>query len=230
MCVLMYVNDVALVFQGYRRETTGGKISEPDEEDEGRWAEGEEGGGRPRPDEHTGRQGGGKERKPFFYWQGPGGWDGPGAASASEWTSKERARYRDIVVGGGVDTDADADADLADGAGASGGAGGNGRGGGGGEDNIISIPSFREFIDGIEGHLHDAPPALRPVSSLCGQQSSPFDSIIPFERLQVRRVCVCVYVCVGHPLRSGRQSIPLRAYLSAHKPRSPVRKNRDSPR
>ncbi|CAN0169613.1 unnamed protein product [Ectocarpus fasciculatus] len=73
-----------------------------------------------------------------FFWQGPGGWDGPGAAGED----------------------------------------------GGGDGDGVSIPSFAEVVEALKADVWAGPVAFRPVASLCGQRNSPFDSVIPFERLQ----------------------------------------------
>lgn len=69
------------------------------------------------------------------------------------------------------------------------------KGGGGGEDGsrsrrlqdstVPAVPTFEELIHMLEDNSLTAPSALRPAASLCGMQFSPFDTIIPFETLQV---------------------------------------------
>ena len=54
------------------------------------------------------------------------------------------------------------------------------------QDSTVPVaPTFEELLDILEEHLMAAPSALRPVASLCGMELSPFDTIIPFETLQV---------------------------------------------
>lgn len=48
------------------------------------------------------------------------------------------------------------------------------------------IPSFMELINALEKNMSSAPSVFRPVASLCGIQHSLFDTIIPFETLEVR--------------------------------------------
>ncbi|CAM9555173.1 unnamed protein product [Ectocarpus sp. 12 AP-2014] len=50
--------------------------------------------------------------------------------------------------------------------------------------DAVRIPTFGEVLEALKTDVWSAPVAFRPVSSLCGQRSSPFDSVIPFERLQ----------------------------------------------
>lgn len=52
------------------------------------------------------------------------------------------------------------------------------------------IPTFKELLDVLDVHLWKAPLAFRPVSGQCGMGLSSFDTIIPFETLQV---CNIVY-------------------------------------
>lgn len=49
----------------------------------------------------------------------------------------------------------------------------------------VVIPTFEEVVDGLMTKMAHASPKFRPVSSLCGMRYSPFDTIIPFESLQV---------------------------------------------
>lgn len=100
------------------------------------------------------------------FWEGPGGWNGPVAVAAE----------RNAGVGGS-------------GEGVGGGTGANGDGSGGDGGVEIGIPTFSEVLDALKGGIWNAPTAFRPAVSLCGQSNSPFDSIIPFERLQV--ICCC---------------------------------------
>ncbi|CAB1117046.1 unnamed protein product [Ectocarpus sp. CCAP 1310/34] len=50
--------------------------------------------------------------------------------------------------------------------------------------DAVRIPTLVEVLEALKTDVWSAPVAFRPVSSLCGQRSSPFDSVIPFERLQ----------------------------------------------
>lgn len=50
---------------------------------------------------------------------------------------------------------------------------------------VVHIPTFAEVVDALTDDPWKAPAAFRPLASLCGQQNSPFDSVIPFERLEV---------------------------------------------
>ncbi|CAM9342695.1 unnamed protein product, partial [Ectocarpus sp. 13 AM-2016] len=96
----------------------------------------------------------GAERR--FFWQGSGGWDGTGAAG-------EDGGDRSAVGGGG---------------------GGGGDGGGDGDGDDIGVPTFVEVVETLKADVWGGPVAFRPAVSLCGQRNSPFDSVIPFERLQ----------------------------------------------
>lgn len=51
--------------------------------------------------------------------------------------------------------------------------------------DAIHIPTLSEVLDALKDEPWKAPTAFRSAASLCGQLDSPFDSIIPFERLQV---------------------------------------------
>lgn len=46
-------------------------------------------------------------------------------------------------------------------------------------------PGFVQFINVFETNNSDAPVALQPIARMCGMGLSHFDSIIPFEILQV---------------------------------------------
>lgn len=59
-----------------------------------------------------------------------------------------------------------------------------GREGGG---HHVVVPTLEEVVNALETSLSKPPVAFRPMSSLCGMQQSPFDTIIPFETLQVHR-------------------------------------------
>ena len=48
------------------------------------------------------------------------------------------------------------------------------------------VPTFSDLVEGLEASMASAPTAFRPISTLCGMMMSPFDSVIPFENLQVR--------------------------------------------
>lgn len=52
-------------------------------------------------------------------------------------------------------------------------------------DGAVHIPTFAEVVDALKVNPWKAPAAFRPLVTLCGHQHSPFDSVIPFERLQV---------------------------------------------
>lgn len=45
--------------------------------------------------------------------------------------------------------------------------------------------TFTGLISALEKNMSYAPPAFRPISSLCGIQHTSFETIIPFETLQV---------------------------------------------
>lgn len=47
------------------------------------------------------------------------------------------------------------------------------------------VPTFYELVDLLAADIWAAPSAFRPAASLCGMWQSPFDTIIPFESLQV---------------------------------------------
>ena len=48
-----------------------------------------------------------------------------------------------------------------------------------------TVPTFEELLNLLEGRPWAASSAFRPAASLCGMRLSPFDTIIPFETLQV---------------------------------------------
>jgi len=48
------------------------------------------------------------------------------------------------------------------------------------------VPTFKELVEALRVDVYATPAAFRPTSSLCGQNFTQFDAIIPFERLQVR--------------------------------------------
>ena len=64
--------------------------------------------------------------------------------------------------------------------------------GAGSESNAVAeivrpfIPTLPDLLEALEASMDSAPTAFRPISGLCGMQSSSFDSVIPFETLQVR--------------------------------------------
>lgn len=71
-----------------------------------------------------------------------------------------------------------------------GGEGGELRGNGNGprglqDEQVPTVPTFGELLDLLTAHVWAAPSAFRPAASLCGMWQSPFDTIIPFETLQV---------------------------------------------
>lgn len=49
------------------------------------------------------------------------------------------------------------------------------------------IPTFAELVDSLVQNLSGAPSAFQPVSTMCGLSYSTFDSIVPFETLQVQQ-------------------------------------------
>lgn len=49
----------------------------------------------------------------------------------------------------------------------------------------LAIPGFVQFINALDTNISDAPVAFRPIARMCGMGLSHFDSIIPFETLQV---------------------------------------------
>eukprot|EP00903_Cladosiphon_okamuranus_P010490 g9922.t1 len=51
-------------------------------------------------------------------------------------------------------------------------------------DGVVFFPTFAEVVEALKDKPWKAPAAFRPIVSLCGMRNSPFDSIIPFERLQ----------------------------------------------
>lgn len=55
----------------------------------------------------------------------------------------------------------------------------------GGDADVV--PTFEQLVDALKIGLSKAPVAFRPMSRLCGMKQSPFDTIVPFETLQVRR-------------------------------------------
>lgn len=62
------------------------------------------------------------------------------------------------------------------------------------------LPTFLDLVEALENSMPIAPPAFRPISSLCGMRHSPFDSVIPFETLQVRRNSSICTVAAWSPL------------------------------
>ena len=50
---------------------------------------------------------------------------------------------------------------------------------------VPTVPTFEELLDLLVAYLWAVPSAFRPAASLCGTWKSPFDTIIPFETLQV---------------------------------------------
>lgn len=53
------------------------------------------------------------------------------------------------------------------------------------DEAVPTVPTFEELLYMLEDRLFTAPSAFRPAASLCGMGLSPFDTIIPFETLQV---------------------------------------------
>lgn len=47
------------------------------------------------------------------------------------------------------------------------------------------LPPFSEVVDNLPTSKFNTFPAFRPLFNLCGLRYSPFDAVIPFERLQV---------------------------------------------
>lgn len=50
----------------------------------------------------------------------------------------------------------------------------------------ITIPSIAEVLEALEANNPNTPQAFRPMSTMCGMSKSPFDTIVPFETLQVK--------------------------------------------
>lgn len=59
------------------------------------------------------------------------------------------------------------------------------------------IPTFEELVDALETSFPKLPAAFRPMSTLCGMRPSSFDTIVPFETLQVQYECVGMHVIGG---------------------------------
>lgn len=58
------------------------------------------------------------------------------------------------------------------------------------------IPTFEELVDALDTSVSKPPAAFRPMSTLCGMKASSFDTIVPFETLQVQYEHVRTYgVC-----------------------------------
>ncbi|CAM9890366.1 unnamed protein product [Scytosiphon promiscuus] len=108
---------------------------------------------------NDGEPGDGVDSREALFWEGPGGWSGPvGAAAAAD-------RTAGIVESDyGVDDGGDDDRGVAAG-----------------------IPTFLEVLDTLKAGIWNAPVAFRPAVSMCGQRNSPFDTVIPFERLQASK-------------------------------------------
>ena len=53
------------------------------------------------------------------------------------------------------------------------------------DTTVPAVPTFEELVDMLGADLEAVPSSFRPVASLCGMWRSPFDTIIPFETLQV---------------------------------------------
>lgn len=64
---------------------------------------------------------------------------------------------------------------------------------------IPAVPTFKELLGLLAADIWAAPSAFKPAASLCGMEQSPFDTIIPFETLQV---------CKGQLEWKPRCSIP----------------------
>lgn len=80
-------------------------------------------------------------------------------------------------------------------AGAGAAAAGKGRGGGRGHHAVV--PTFPEVVDALVWAMAMAPLAFKPMSDMCGMRLSPFDTVIPFETLQVCRDVMLLCVCVS---------------------------------
>lgn len=52
-------------------------------------------------------------------------------------------------------------------------------------EDPAGVPTFTEVVELLAKNVWDAPPAFRPMSTMCGMAQSPFDTFIPFETLQV---------------------------------------------
>lgn len=94
-----------------------------------------------------------------FSWEGSGGSDGPNMGPARRLAGEEIVQDSAAVAGNAGTEVPGGDADH--------------------------IPTLAEVVDALKDVPWKAPTAFRPLVSLCGQMHSPFDSIIPFERLQV---------------------------------------------
>lgn len=105
---------------------------------------------------HEGRE---EEGSDTFSREGSRAWDGPHSGAARRLAGEERTQDSADIAG-------DADEELFGG-------------------DKIHIPTFAEVVDALKANPWEAPTAFRPSVSLCGQLHSPFDSVIPFERLQV---------------------------------------------
>lgn len=72
----------------------------------------------------------------------------------------------------------------------------------------VRIPTFAEVVDALKVKPWRAPTAFRPAAALCGHLNSPFDSVIPFERLQVCGLpsCAAVGAGSGFVMRVGRRA------------------------
>ena len=53
---------------------------------------------------------------------------------------------------------------------------------------VPTVPTFEELVDLLVADEWAAPSAFRPSASLCGMCQSPFDTVIPFETLQVCKI------------------------------------------
>ncbi len=53
-------------------------------------------------------------------------------------------------------------------------------------EGVEYLPPFAEVVDELNASKFSTSPAFRPLSNMCGVRYSPFDVVIPFERLQVR--------------------------------------------
>lgn len=58
------------------------------------------------------------------------------------------------------------------------------------DKEVPTIPTLVDVVEVLGTHMWSSPTAFHPMSSLCGAQFSLFDSIVPFEDLQVTEFIV----------------------------------------
>ncbi len=58
------------------------------------------------------------------------------------------------------------------------------------DENVPPTPTLVDVVEVLGTHMWSSPTAFHPMSSLCGAQFSLFDSVVPFEDLQVTEVVV----------------------------------------